>query len=387
MYIKSLSYEDQSTGWKLEKIEFNNPLTLLVGVSGVGKTRILKAIQTLKEVVCAGISKPIEWDIQFVTENGFFYRWCGKFYSRFISTSEYVDSDGYIAYTEIEYEKIFINNELIIDRNVDSIFFNGKETVKLSREESVIYILKEESIIKYIYYAFNNIVINDLENNSGSIKKSRLSEKEINLKLDRYKKLPDIRNSNESLLNKLYFLQKNDTKSFDFIVNNYIDIFSYVDDLKIDLRLPSFLAISVLPNMPNRYSFYIRIKEKKVSNWIEEENLSSGMLKTFLQLAEIYLCADNSVILIDEFENSLGINCIDELTSSILTSERNLQFIITSHHPYIINNIGISHWKIVTRDGSVVTATDAEKFGIGKSKHQAFTQLINLDAYTDGVAS
>ena len=111
------------------------------------------------------------------------------------------------------------------------------------------------------------------------------------------------------------------------------------------------------------------------------------MFRTLTHIAELYLCADDTAILIDEFENSLGINCIDELTSSIVSSDRNLQFIITSHHPYIINNIDISHWKLVTRNGGVVTATDAEKFGIGKSKHQAFTQLLNLDAYTDGVIS
>lgn len=106
-----------------------------------------------------------------------------------------------------------------------------------------------------------------------------------------------------------------------------------------------------------------------------------------MHIAELYLCADHTVILIDEFENSLGINCINQVTQSILESGRNLQFIITSHHPYIINDMNFSHWKIVTRKGSIVTAIDAEKFGIGKSKHQAFTQLANLTAYSEGIDS
>ena len=131
----------------------------------------------------------------------------------------------------------------------------------------------------------------------------------------------------------------------------------------------------------------VKIKEKSVLNWIEGSNLSSGMWKTLEHIAEIYLCADNSAILIDEFENSLGINCIDEITHQILASERNLQFIITSHHPYIINNIDYHYWKLVTRNGSVVQAEDATKYGIGRSKHEAFTQLINLDAYAEGIAS
>ena len=69
-----------------------------------------------------------------------------------------------------------------------------------------------------------------------------------------------------------------------------------------------------------------------------------------------------------------------------MTYERDLQFIITSHHPYIINNISYKNWKIVTRNGGVVTAKDATDYDIGKSKHQAFTQLINLDAYSEGIA-
>lgn len=112
------------------------------------------------------------------------------------------------------------------------------------------------------------------------------------------------------------------------------------------------------------------------------------MLRTLIHIAELYLCADDTVILIDEFENSLGINCINQITHSILASERNLQFIITSHHPYIINDIGPSHWKIVTRKGGVVTAIDAdEKIGVGKSRHQAFTQLANSSAYSEGIES
>jgi hypothetical protein len=36
-------------------------------------------------------------------------------------------------------------------------------------------------------------------------------------------------------------------------------------------------------------------------------------------ISELYLCADGTLILIDEFENSLGINCIEEVTRSIVS--------------------------------------------------------------------
>jgi hypothetical protein len=62
-----------------------------------------------------------------------------------------------------------------------------------------------------------------------------------------------------------------------------------------------------------------------------------------------------------------------------------MQFILTSHHPYIINNIDLTDWKIVTRKGGIVRVKDAEQLHLGRSKHQAFIQLMNLDEYREGI--
>ncbi len=114
--------------------------------------------------------------------------------------------------------------------------------------------------------------------------------------------------------------------------------------------------------------------------------ISSGMFKTLLHLAEIKLMADGFVILIDEFENSLGVNCIDIVAEDLLKPGRNLQYIITSHHPYIINNIDMKYWKVVMRDGTKVSTKTADELKLGKSKHQAFKQLLNLEEFTGGIS-
>jgi len=46
----------------------------------------------------------------------------------------------------------------------------------------------------------------------------------------------------------------------------------------------------------------------------------------------------------------------------------------------------MEHWKIVTRRGGVVTVKDAKDFNLGNSRHESFMQLINLDAYQEGIA-
>ena len=100
MYIKSLIYEDQSTNWKLELIEFKS-LTLLVGVSGVGKTQILKALLNLKRISRGRSLNGLKWEVEFKSSTGHDYKWCGAF-----------ENKGFIS--EIISEANSIGNRLII---------------------------------------------------------------------------------------------------------------------------------------------------------------------------------------------------------------------------------------------------------------------------------
>ena len=80
------------------------------------------------------------------------------------------------------------------------------------------------------------------------------------------------------------------------------------------------------------------------------------------------------------FENSLGINCMPELTNFILDKSPDLQFILTSHHPYIINNLPWQTWQVVSRSGSSIKATKATDISAldTASSLDKFTQLINF---------
>lgn len=43
--LKWIEFENLRTGLKIERVVFNDDITLLVGLSGVGKTQILNAIE------------------------------------------------------------------------------------------------------------------------------------------------------------------------------------------------------------------------------------------------------------------------------------------------------------------------------------------------------
>ncbi|MFZ2726980.1 MAG: AAA family ATPase [Methylococcaceae bacterium] len=373
MYIKSLIYEDQSINWKLELMEFK-PLTLLVGVSGVGKTKILNALLNLKDFSKGTFIAGFKWEIVFTVNEGVNYKWRGEIEGQ-ITSGNLFEFESYPKTNwnnpPIYYEQLFINDELIIDRNNDGIYFDNKQIVQLPRNSSILFLFKEISTIQVVYESFDRIITNDV----FRIKNEVVSFKDLKNKLIK-SDIHFIRSNIKTIAEKLYLCRKNVPDIFEEIKYLFIDIFPHVEDLIVD-------TLSSLS--PNTNYISIAIKEKYVDYLIHEEQMSLGMLKTLTHIAELYLCADGSVILIDEFENSLGINCINEITSSILASERNLQFIITSHHPYIINAIDTQYWKVVTRKGSVVKVIDAKELGIGKSKHEKFMQLINLHEYTDGI--
>ena len=78
MKIKKVAFWDNELEWRFEPIDFSN-LALLVGVSGVGKTQILKGILSLQQIANGASLNGLAWDITFLTLNNVEYRWQGEF--------------------------------------------------------------------------------------------------------------------------------------------------------------------------------------------------------------------------------------------------------------------------------------------------------------------
>lgn len=119
----------------------------------------------------------------------------------------------------------------------------------------------------------------------------------------------------------------------------------------------------------------MRFRESE-GEWIDVNEMSDGMIKTFSYLAELIMAPEGSVFLIDEFENGLGLNCLNVLLEEMLERE-DIQLIMSSHHPYIINNIPSQCWQVITREKNNIFATSAEQLGIGLTRYDAFFELMN----------
>ncbi len=371
MKILSLKLKNNFLGWDFDEVDFSSNLTLLVGVSGAGKTQILRGIIDLSRIANGKTINGLEWKIRFSTINNTEFIWEGSF--------DTVDVDGLYIEDEDEpvkspllYEKITSKDTVLVERNEELNQYQGKTIPKLSSHQSMIYLLREESAITEIFNALNKIEYRDHTRNGSSFS---ISEKSLPLHLlkNKYTTLENIINSDEDVKTKLYLIYENKLDIFEKIKSKFIDVFQQVKDIK-----SAPLEMNGIPAKWAEAIPAIYIKEESVSKWIREDRVSSGMMRTLIHLSEIFLSSEGTVILIDEFENSLGINCIDILTEDLIHENKTLQFIATSHHPYIINNIPYEYWKIVTRQGGHISIRDTSEYKLGRSKQDAFIQLTKI---------
>jgi predicted ATPase len=378
MKLLSIIFINKEQEWEFEKIQFFD-LTLLVGVSGVGKTQVLKSIYTLKEIANGESINGVKWELEFQTQKGNKYVWSGEFEN--IKSKNELFSEFFVERNEktkpkIISERLVLNGKIIVERDIDKFQFNNNEMPKLISTESSINILKEEELIKDVYESFKQIILRDHTQKAGN----QLSHLSIEKLKNKYKTFEAIKESDLDTFRKLALVYEVSKNTFEEIKQRFIEVFPQIEDIKVEP-----ITLDELSNFIFEATV-IQIKEIGVQKWIPHNRISSGMLRTLLHIAEMYLWNEGTVILIDEFENSLGLNCIDVLTEDLIYDNNNIQFIATSHHPYIINKIPFDYWKIVTRKGSIIKTFDAKEFDLGKSHHDKFMSLINHPFYKQGIS-
>lgn len=367
MKFKSISATDKISGWNVDNIQFNPMLTLLVGASGVGKTRILNFINGFCLIAKGFSYNGIKWKIEF-EQDGRDYIWEGEFELRneFTMTVPELKENRFVLVRE----QITENGQIIVSRSGGSFTFHGKELVKLDNTKSAVELLKEEPIIKPIYMGFSRCFYWIITDNSLKVSPFIDKTQQRFVTSSQIKALGHL-----SPLERLFLLRENKLKEFDLICQKFKDIFPNVED--VDYTLARTFNDLIVP--------ILRIKEKNVSVWINQSDISAGMMRTLSQIITLVLANDGDVIMIDEFENGLGVNCINELADLIMEPEADIQVVMTSHHPYIINAIPVKDWKILTRNGSDVHVHTAEELHIGEhSKHEAFMQLLQTPEYRTG---
>lgn len=375
--MQILSYKVHSSSkdrFQYPELAFDK-LNLIVGNSGTGKTRLLN---TIFNIALMAVRKDKfflgSWDILFEHES-VKYRWI-------IETEEDNDENRWITKEEIISYSTKNEDKRIVSRDAKNFKYNDDNLPKLSKNESSISLLREEELIAPIFEAFSSIM---RRNFSGSDLEAETGYQSIPTgfydKLEKSKDLKDLFKSNFNLSCRLYFLSKLFNEIYENICGQFIAIFPFVKKTKI-VNADKF-GLHYAGEVP-----IFALKEESNEDWIPLPKFSSGMKKVLLILTDIYILPEKGcVYLIDEYENSLGINAINFFPSLLFEAESKSQFIITSHHPYIIGNVPVKNWIILNRKGETILAKQGSELEerYSKSKQKAFIQLINDPFFIENV--
>jgi len=386
--IKKFQFTDKESGWTLNETEFSH-FNLLVGVSGVGKTRVLEAIGRLRNLILdlergasrfRVIDRGCKWKIVFQSKNEEII-WSAE-------TASLQNEDGSFRRKFLA-EKIVIDGVDIVDRKEEDFLFEGNRLPRLSDSESSVILLARESSLYPIRCFLYYLIHEEHAEFSRSFDETSFNKFTDDLpKIYGIKSIPLLVSSglnSRPFLITLYILQEQYPETYQQIKEDFLAIFNSVEDIKIGL--PNDFEPFYPDTLHKAGLILLHFGIKENGKWIIGNRISLGMRRTLYYLFELALAPHGTVFLIDEIENSMGVNCLPQLMDIMLRHSNDFQFIITSHHPYVINNIPLEYWKIVQRDGSNVTIRDASSIPAlqTKSLQDKFLLLTNSKEYEEGI--
>lgn len=376
MKINWIEFENLDTGLKINKTEFNKELTMLVGLSGAGKTQILESISTFCVVATNdldGINKQFNGKICFsISSEVFEWHICViKDTTSIIPSSIkkqkihlFFLSDTEETKVIIKSEKLLCNGKIIFERNNQKLVMNNQELPKSSNDFSLIYQYNNDDLIKKVYDAMDGLYnANQSFPMFSSMPISSLDM--IKSEMEKCKTIEEYRgffSANIPIQNKIYLLKETNTDLYNILKKYYTSIFPDVDDFIFELDYEN----QVLKT-------FIKTNDSN----LEYRSISAGMKKTISFLVDMLTISNNNVVLIDEIENGLGVNCLDEVYGFLTSLRDDLQLIITSHHPYIINNVNPNSCKIVDRKKNIITTYSAKELNLTNSHHDFYDLVMN----------
>lgn len=371
MKISQLSFEQNNPKLIINDVKFDS-FNVLVGISGAGKTTIISAIKNLVQLVNGYQKHSIKWKLNFSDNLQSKIVWSGEISEPSTTNDDGSESGSFIA------EALHVDGVQVFSRSNDSIIYKGIVLPKLDSLTSLIYQFREDEGINYIHESLSSITIVDVDSNDFSRPNTvRLINKKLHDAVtdSKLSSIKEISKKHKTLKcrEKIYYAFKYDQKAFEDYIFAYTSIFPSVHTIE-----PRLIVAMTDDGKEEKNLIFIDLHMQS-GEVVNQRSISSGMFKTMMILSELYLGNNDTPIVIDEIENSLGVNCLSDVLSEMEAAEN--QIIVTSHHPLVINKIPAKYWSVVTRSGQEIKTTKAELVIGSVSNHDKFIQLINSKLY------
>ena len=368
MKINTFSFKHKLSGWEVEPIELGH-LNLLVGLSAAGKSQILRALWLIRDVALGRPISSIEWSIDFSVD-GEPYQWKGAFSETALGEND-----------KIEYERIInLHSNQSIERKKDNALviidplnldLNKAYSPQQAGKGLLFTLYADYDFIQKAVQGFKKMVLRDHTLSQADILSDFYKTRfRFDKALYGNFSLTDLQKSGLTTAERLLIAHRNDLPEVRAIKDEFIQIFPQVTDWTID-------EIKNRGVDGGHIEYKIKTSGGNSRKWIPHWNISSGMLRTLNYLIELNLANTETVFLIDEFENSLGHNCLPRIAEDILMRSLDQQFIMTSHHPDIINEFDRACWKVISRKNGRISNANATDLPFSRSLHEPYLALIN----------
>lgn len=346
MIIKKYKcFEEAANGWKLGPFDFNKN-NLIVGLSAAGKTRILNTITNISTSLLGLRPLPDgNWEIEFE-----------------IAAKIYVWR-AIVRNAEIFQESISEDQVLILERDENKFVFNSIPLPKFDKKQSALVLLRDEAIIKQIHDSFSKIVRRNFYGPDLSIQCAILNPSP-NIKLEHNL---NAATSEQPIVQRLLSLKANAPEKLQKLILAYKEIFPKIENIDVG---PTLLPIGVVNSC----------LLTEAGEVFPLHEAATGMQKALLILIDIICLNAGSIYIIDEIENSLGANAITGIIDFLFEYGSDIQLLITTHNPKIINNFPMKDLILINRNIKTVLPTygsDIQRQA-GDSKHEAYVLLERM---------
>ncbi|HWN66947.1 MAG TPA: hypothetical protein VNM90_04865 [Haliangium sp.] len=412
MYIERFEFRDGATGWHLAGAGLG-AFELLVGRSGAGKTRIVEALRRVQRFGVDASFAPgaMAWTLRF-QHDGASYEWQG-------ATEITAARD-----TRVVRERLARDGQVLAERTADAITVVGRAIPmpgRVSRAGSLLAAITDDSGVAQAGHGLRRVVFPEreptlslrcaretqtsIEQAIRAIASTRASIQEqlepararswsafleqaaITPSAARYIAPIQELVSRLDKLAWLYALQELSASERDDIEALFVRIFPDVAALRAFWAPPGTpgAAGGAGDELPE-----LAIRAQGTEHWIPAAQMAASMRRSLGLILDLDFAPPSSVLIIDDLEADLGVDVLPVVIAHLRSraASQGCQILATSRHPYIIDDVPVTTWKLVRRRGSEVDieAVTSLPGHDTEPRHRAFRELLELAELGDQVS-
>jgi hypothetical protein len=410
MHIQRFEFRDGATGWRLAGADLG-AFELLVGRSGAGRTRIVEALRRVQRFGLDAAFAPgaMTWRLVF-GHDGASYEWDGA------------TELGVAREARVLRERLARDGQVLAERTADAITVAGRAGPvpgSAGRAGSLLALISDDAGVAQAGHGLRRMVFSEREP-ALSLRCTRETRASIEQAIHA---ISATRASVEATAAegaepararswRAFLAQAAATPSAARFIAPIQELVSRLDKLawlyalqelhateRDDIEalfvrmFPGAAALRAFwapPGAPDAELLELAIRDQGADHWVPASQMAASMRRCLGLILDASFAPPGSVLIIDDLEADLGMDVLPAVIAHLRSREdaQGSQVLATSRHPYVIDDVPMSAWKLVRRRGSDVSVEPVTSLPgqDAEPRHRAFRELLELAELEDQVS-